>query len=146
MSAPWNSAAVRFLWGVLICSAMVGCGTPNALDRQAISGNVTLDGTPLDEGTIEFLPLGPEGRAGGAVIRRGSYAIEGAKGLVPGKYTVRISSAASNREIDLHAPPGPTLPVMSKERIPPQYNTETKLVVEVKKEQSKTFDFALSSK
>ena len=51
-------------------AAMPGCGPGNPLDRQSISGEVTLDGQPLDRGRIKLRPLGSDhGIGSGDVIR-----------------------------------------------------------------------------
>jgi hypothetical protein len=51
-------------------------------------------------------------------------------GLVPGKYRVVISAGDRNTPASEDGGPGPKN-IFSKERIPADYNTETKQIVEV---------------
>ncbi|MDR1959572.1 MAG: hypothetical protein LBQ54_11130 [Planctomycetaceae bacterium] len=50
------------------------------------SGNVTLDGVPLQDGMITFLPSGAEGNSASASIADGKYNVR----LTPGTMIVRI--------------------------------------------------------
>ena len=51
----------RFAVPVLLLSALVvaaaGCSSANPLGRRPISGKVTLQGQPVDYGSIQFIPL-----------------------------------------------------------------------------------------
>jgi hypothetical protein len=127
--------------------ALAGCGGDNPLNRQAVRGSVTLDGAPLDHGTIEFAPQQPGGVGSGAVIEGGTYSIAVANGLPAGKYVVRIYSAeAAPNAVDPKAPPGPGNVTPGKERIPPRYNTKSDQVVEVTAGRPNAFDFKIQSK
>src|SRR6187397_3012218 len=79
----------------LLASSLGGCGGGDGLPRQEVSGQVTLDGQPLADGSIQFQPGetggGPQ-VSGGALIERGSYRIGRNEGLVPGPYKVMIFS------------------------------------------------------
>lgn len=50
---------------------------------------MTLQGQPLDEAVIQFVPLG-QGKLNASEIRAGSYTIDASRGLLPGKYRVEI--------------------------------------------------------
>lgn len=68
--------------GLLCC----GC----AGSESTITGTVNLDGKPVAEGDIRFIPMeGTEGGDAGAAIRDGKYKIA-APELAEGKYRVRI--------------------------------------------------------
>lgn len=73
-------------WSPLLLTLLVlvsaGCGKSNPLGRQAVTGTISLNGQPLEHGTIEFSPQG-EGTASGAVIENGSFSIPADKGLPP---------------------------------------------------------------
>jgi hypothetical protein len=45
-----------------------------------------LDGKPLDQGTIEFVPAA-QGVLSGGVISSGKFDVPASKGLTPGTYT-----------------------------------------------------------
>jgi hypothetical protein len=136
----------RVLWLATVFVACVGvlvagCGPANPQGRMAISGRVTLEGQPLDQGSIQFTALeGDSGIGSGGVIQNGSYSIETEKGLPPGKYRVRIFSGESA------GAPADEMPGESseapRERIPAQYNTESTLEIEVAPGKT-TFDFNL---
>lgn len=120
---------------------LMGCGPRT--DRLAITGKVTLDGVPLDRGSIRFTSLGDQPLlVSGALIQDGRYNIPEEKGLRPGTYRVQINSP------DLKAPPvmapatpsGPGFSV-PPERIPPEYNVDSKQTVEVTADGDNSFAF-----
>lgn len=60
-------------------------------DRQRVTGVVTVNGAPLELGTVSFMP--EEGRSAnsfGATVRDGRFELPAARGLRPGRYTVRV--------------------------------------------------------
>lgn len=137
----------RWLVVILLAAAVAGCGK-NPLGRQKVSGRITLDAKPLAQGSIGFEPQQPGGVSSGAMIREGAYTIEELKGLPPGKYRVRISAADMSDEQQGDAivtPPGGAPPRARKDLIPPKYNTQTELSVEVKAGANR-LDFDLKSK
>ncbi|MFG0333375.1 MAG: carboxypeptidase-like regulatory domain-containing protein, partial [Maioricimonas sp. JB049] len=105
----------------LVVLLVSGCGETNPLDRQPVSGTISLNGQPLETGTIEFAPQG-SGTASGASIRNGTYSIPADKGLPPGDYLVRISAA--DEEGEPMEMPGESAK-LAPELIPPEYNTES---------------------
>lgn len=86
----WNSIAVICCLGAALLG---GCGPDNPRGTLGLEGDVTFQGKPLDQGTIEFTAIG-EGAAAhtGAVIENGRYSVPAHQGLPPGTYRVRISS------------------------------------------------------
>ncbi len=149
----------RFRPILLRTALLLGCGPSNSLGRRAISGSVSLDGVPLDQGSIEFAPQGNrEGVGTGAMLLNGQYSTSTLKGLPPGKYVVRISSAEpheKNSSKRANGPPGrgtsgPAGPAgfdmtgIKRNRIPARYNAESQLFVEVTEEGENKFDFKLT--
>jgi hypothetical protein len=125
---------------VALSFAFVGCGDPQG--RQAITGTVLFKGQPLDKGNIEFMPAGEERTQAGSVIQNGAYAISRRQGLVPGTYKVLISSFEGLPPIPAGGPlPPRSAFLQAKQRIPPQYNTNPTVTVEVKAGGKNTFDF-----
>lgn len=137
-------APVVFLLSLV---ALAGCSPSNP--RKAVSGTVTLHDLNLDEGTITFRPIPgttPEGlptTTGGAVITNGAYQIEAESGLVPGKYKVLITSGDGRTPDDPNEAPGPSGNFVSKDRIPPEYNTKSNVEVEVMEDGENVFDFPI---
>src|SRR4051794_4379861 len=104
---------------VLLIGAVLiaGCGDPNA--RRAVSGTVTFNGQPLDQGRIHFAPADKGTSEAGATIENGKYKIPGDVGLVPGTYKVSVFSydrtGAKVPSTDIPGEPNAT---QFKERIP----------------------------
>lgn len=132
---------------LVVCACLLNAGCWSSSNRQKVTGVVTLKGQHLDEGTIEFRPLSEEPSAenptttAGAVISNGSYEIPAEYGLVPGKYKVLITSGDGVTPDDPNQPPGPSGNFVSKDRIPPEYNRQSKLEVEVASGAENNFDF-----
>jgi hypothetical protein len=95
-----------------------------------VSGTVTYKGEPLDAGSVTFLYTDQPGPAGGAVITNGRFDVPADRGLLPGNYRVQISSPRGKGErTPEQVAAGASVP--AKERIPPSYNTDSKLTIEV---------------
>jgi hypothetical protein len=108
---------------------LAGCGPRS--DRLEISGNVTLDGAPLDGGSIRFTSLGEKIIASGALIQQGEYHIKQEKGLTVGTYHVEITAPDVNAQpVMVPVGGGRSMPVQP-ERIPPEYNVKSKQTIEV---------------
>jgi len=126
-----------------ILTSVIGCGP--ASDRLPISGAITLDGKPLDSGSIQFTSKG-RGKlmASGAMIVNGEFSIPREKGLPPGTYFVEISSPDTQAPLAAYqAGPGqPRLPPTAPERIPAEYNANRTIEVTADGENHFTFDIA----
>ena len=116
-----------------------GCGGPV---RRAVAGAVTLDGRPLDEAVVLFVPLDAGGRKTGAPIAAGRYAVPREVGLLPGRYRVEI---AADPPIDPAMRPD-QVRQQARRRLPVSYSTSSPLTVEVAANGSTDFDFELVSK
>ena len=80
--------------------AIAGCDR-GATIGCAISGEVTLDGMPVDGGNIQIDPVeAKQTSASGALIQAGRYSIPRQTGLAPGKYRVHIYWAERANELD----------------------------------------------
>ncbi len=78
------------LLSMLVCS---GCGGKSD-GRLSASGTVTLDGSPLDSGSVVFADESG-GSAGVGIIKGGSFTIQEAAssaGIQPGTYNVVVNS------------------------------------------------------
>ena len=122
-----------------------GCGPKNELGRLPVSGEIKLNGQPLDQGTILFAPKQAQGVSSGGDILDGAFQIEEHKGLTPGSYFVRIYAADEEGEDVEPQLPGPGIKT-KRERIPPKYNlrSELKLVVEASQGEA-VFDLDMKS-
>lgn len=123
---------------------LLGCGPGNPLGRQPLSGRIALDGKPLDDGNIRFLPEQSSGISSGATISNGQYSLRTLQGLPPGKYKVQIFAADRTKDATPVASAG-GFPPPQRERIPSRYNTQTTLILEVTASASAMGDFDLKS-
>jgi hypothetical protein len=132
---------------IMLVVAQSGCGPKS--DRLAVSGKVVLNGTPLDSGSIRFTSVaGQKLFSSGAVIDSGEFDIPQEKGLPPGTYQLEISSPDENAPPVVYrgAPGEPRLPPTAPERIPPEYNTNSKHTIEVTADSDNHFVFEIVSK
>ncbi len=133
----------------LLLISCPGCGPGNEQNRQPLSGQVTLDGDPLEAGSISFEPLDATGEAirAGAAIQDGAFRIDQEKGLPPGKYRVRISAGRPAGDADQPAklPGAPRPVIVPKSIIPAKYNMNSELEVEIVEGDENEFDFDLVS-
>ena len=131
----------------LLPGLFVGCGTDNPLGRKAISGEVKLDGAPIDNGSIEFHPLATGGTQSGGMISSGSYSIPDDQGLTAGKYRVMVFAQTPSPPLPEGFMPGDDLPFPPpKELVPPEWNSQSKQTIEVKAEGPFEFNFDISTK
>lgn len=143
MRAP---SVMMALLGFLLLLTSVGCGpAANSDGRKAVTGNISLNGAPIQSGSIRFEPESGQ-TASGSTIAEGKYEIPADKGLMPGKYRVFINATepdSDQRSVeDLMNNPGPP----KKELIPAKYNKKSEVTIEVTKEGPNQFDFPIESK
>lgn len=69
---------------------LAGCGSSGPR-RQAIRGNVQVDGDAIEQGAITFVPTGDhQGPAALGIIEDGNYAFTSKSGPFPGTHKVHI--------------------------------------------------------
>lgn len=79
------------LVALLLTSMASGCSRNNG--RQEVSGTVTIDGTPVTMGLVNFQPVDVANSQGsGATLRDGGFHLPAAKGLLPGKYLATVQA------------------------------------------------------
>ncbi len=121
-----------------LSTAWSGCGSDDSLNRQAVSGAVQFEGEPLKQGSISLEPAGDGATiAGGATIEDGEFSIPAERGLPPGKYLVRVSSADdTGKTVEV---PGESNQ-LAAERIPPEWNSDSQQTVQVEDGGENHFD------
>jgi len=134
----------HYLTLILTIAFLPGC-SPDSEGRQGISGTVIVDSSPVQTGSLNFTPTEGQATAGGAVISNGKFAIPRDNGLLPGKYRVAISAPASGADRPAPTMPGEA-PPLAKDLIPPEWNTASNQIVEVKKGGTNSFPFEISTK
>jgi hypothetical protein len=131
------------LLGLLTLLAAVPAGCADRYGgRQAVRGEVTLQGQPLKEGVIAFVPLDGQGTQSGAPVVNGAYAVPRASGLKPGKYLVQLTAGDGKTPHDEEAAaPGGSANIVSFDLIPEEWNVRSTQKVEVRKDGDNKFDF-----
>lgn len=130
---------------------VIGAGCTRSQGPERVSGTVTLHGSPLDQGNIQFRPADSAAASySGGMIVDGKYDVPAASGVMPGRYRVVISSPDPKETVPYHGGgrvQRSAVPEMgggnrsAKERIPPEYNIRSKEIVEIKRGVSNVFDF-----
>ena len=128
-----------------------GCGGPHEIPRVAVTGTVTVDGTPLPKGKIVFTPA--EGNASliaTAQVVGGRFEAPESFGPIPGMQRVEITSTddggyAPDDEAAMERWVAEGRKPIKVVRIPPQYQKDGKLKAEVKTDGSNEFQFELVS-
>ena len=123
-------------WAATLALALAAasCSSENAL--VSISGNVTLDGTPLSEGDILFTPADPQFGAEAAKIAAGAYQAS----VRPGKNKVQIRATRP-----VAGKKGPMGEQLIEDYVPAKYNDRSDVSIDVSASNLK-HDFALKSK
>lgn len=114
---------------VLFCVFAAGCATKPKPIAEA-TGSVTLDGLPVEAGIVSFIAMDDGKISGGAAISAGRYKLYPGSGIEPGNYRVEIRWAKPTGE-KVKEPVYGHSPDIFAEAIPPKYNSESELTVEL---------------
>lgn len=131
--------------GVLL-AAFSGCRSTDGPPRASISGKVTFDGKPVEEGSIVFIPTeGTTGPSSGGQIKQGVYTVGAELGPVVGTNRVEITAFhLTGRKLPAGSPSPPgTMVDEILPYIPPQYNRDSTLKIEIKPGDNAGTDFDL---
>jgi hypothetical protein len=117
----------------LLCSVCLSVGCGDSRPVGTVSGRVTLDGKPLADARVNFQPISDAREPGigsfGKTDANGEYTLtlidEKAQGAIVGKHRVMIKAVAGGDPTDDRKRPG-------GDRVPAEYNINTKLTFEVK--------------
>ena len=112
----------------------IGCGPR----RPVMEGSVTLDGMPIDAGTIMLVPADGKGPMAGTGIRAGRYRVATAVG--PKQVWINFPQNDGTKMLD----PGGSGQMIDRsvESVPARYNTKTELEITIKPGLN-THDFTL---
>jgi hypothetical protein len=123
-----------------------GCAKTDA-NRGTITGQVKLDGQPLEQGSILFTPAeGVKGVVTGGEIKDGKYQLTGKAGPSIGSNRVEIRAVRKSGKMVQKpmAPAGEMVEEMA-EAVAPQFNSASTLKFDVKAGDN-TADFEVKSK
>ncbi|WP_146119377.1 hypothetical protein [Blastopirellula marina] len=120
----------------------VGCG-PTGPQRYPVSGTVTFDGTPVEEGEVIFYSTEPGGHPDAGHIADGKFAFDS----LPGLKRVEITATREGSPLKMKTgiEPGEMVPKV-EQYLPARFNRETELEATVDPSGSNDFKFALDSK
>ena len=116
----WRHALAVLALG-LVALGPAGCG--GGPPRAHVHGTVTLDGTPIPNGSIEFFPLGPSGQSAGTAIKDGKYEIDASVGEM--KVTINGSEIVGQQKA-YDTPDSPVIDIV-RNPVPANYNTSSEL-------------------
>jgi hypothetical protein len=101
--------------------SVVGCGEPSNLAE--VSGSVTVDGKPVERGSISFIPADGQGPTTGAEITEGKYTSQAPLGV--SKVEIRVPRVIGKRKL-YETSDSPVQDLM-EEVLPEKYNEKTEL-------------------
>ena len=120
--------------------AIAGCSDSGPSGK--VEGTVTLDGAPLADGSISFVPADGKTASAGGAIKEGKYSVDAEPG--PKKITINATKVVGQKAAYEGDPNSPKIDI-TEELIPDKYNTRTELTFEVKEGQNE-HNIALESK
>lgn len=112
-----SSAGTARIATVLCLVFLAGCSGSDVTaikNLVPVSGSISLEDEPLESGTVFFVPEEPTGQPASGQINNGKFTMlttVDARGVVAGKYAVRIESrdTPDPSPKDLYPKPGPSL-------------------------------------
>lgn len=129
-------SAVAF---ALSLAVFAGCGPGDP--TVPVKGEVTLDGQPLAEGAIQFIPVDQQSQTAGGTIQAGRFEFRSP----PGKMKVEITAPKVVGKRKAYDTPDSPMVDVVKELLPAKYNVNSELTVDVERNKER-YDFPLKSK
>jgi hypothetical protein len=127
----------------LVAVTAIGCGQSSDLDKVVVRGAVTLDGQPIPNGELRFIPTnGTKGPISGGPIKDGAYLAQGRGGVPVGEHRVEIRAYRPATKPGQPVSPegGPAEQYLDK-----RFNEQTTLTAKIEAS-TETQDFQLTSK
>src|SRR4051794_2441013 len=109
-----NKQVLRWAWVVLLL-ILAGCGDGK---MATVSGTVQLDGQPVKDGAISFIPADGQGPTAGSMVKDGQYSAQVPIGLM--KVSLSAPKVVGHKKV-YATPNSPEMPVTA-EAIPARYN------------------------
>ena len=130
---------LRTVAAAALSGLFVGCGGPDGPVQVPVTGEVTLDGKPLEEGRILMRKVEGDGEAFSGEIRGGAYSLQ----AEPGKMSVEITASRiiPGKFDKANGTPEP----VGEMYIPKKYNANTTLSAEVTPDGENQIPFVLAS-
>lgn len=147
MSASHKFTGPAFGAGLLALAVGIlgGCGQSADEGRVAVTGVVMLDGRPLETGNVTLRPLG-KGPAVSVTVSDGAFELAASEGPAVGPYLVEIDSVRPTGRIVENPDVYGEKQEETTNIIPPKFNRESVLQVEVVADGENRFDFPVRSR
>lgn len=113
---------------VLLAALLILSGCADGPPMGEVSGNVTIDGKPVDKGAIKFEPEDGKTPTAGGEISEGFYLVRVPVG--PMKVSISAPKVVGKKPI-YNTPNSPEMPI-TVEALPARYNEKTELRLDVK--------------
>lgn len=142
MAGTWRRMLAVGMCGATLLVLGAGCGGGSGLDLHPVSGTVTFDGQPVEDGYITFRAQSGDPRGFAGPIKQGKYTAETfAKPM-------KVSITAFRDVPGKFVQPAPDLPKepAREQFIPARYNEATELQADIPSGGNKQLDFSLTSK
>lgn len=138
LKASWKAGCALAL--AVCCVAFAGCAPKDGL--VPIKGTVTLDGAPIEKGTVNFAPKGGSGTTAGGAIVNGKYEAR----VSPGKMAVTIYAQKSEKiENPTQEQIERGITEIKVDVVPAKYNRASTLEVDIVEGQKDPVDFELTT-
>ena len=123
---PWTrAAAAAALLAALALAA--GCSGRGGV---AVKGRVSLDGQPVDYGSITLLPLEGQKVKTGSLVQKGEFSIPSRDGPQRGKYRVEFRWPRPTGQKIRNGDTGEVM-AFTAEAFPPTFNTDSTLTADI---------------
>jgi hypothetical protein len=110
---------------LIVAIVVAGCTKPNV---GVVSGTVTVDGTPAISGSIAYFPVNRKSSTAGAEVVDGRYTANVPLGV--SKVEIRVPKVVGQKKL-YDTPDSRTKQILA-ESLPPKYNDQTELTLDVK--------------
>lgn len=121
-----NKNVVCFVGLFLALPLLAGCPGGSGLDLQPVTGTVTFDGEPVEDGRVQFREVEGDQRSFSGLIENGKYTMEAMTGKM--RVEVRASRIIPGKFDESN--PGEKEPI-GKMYIPEKYNSRSELTADV---------------
>jgi hypothetical protein len=102
-------------WFLVAVLGLLGCGDSKTGE---VSGKVTVDGVPIEEGAIAFSPMDGKSKTAGGKIKDGTYSVAVPTGAM--KVTISKPKITGYKKLYPDDPKSEKYPV-TEEALPPKY-------------------------
>jgi len=129
--------SIGLLVPMVLLLPLAGCSKPGRPGYQTVTGRVTFDGKPLENGFVQFVPVDSKATPESGRIEKGVYRLD----TKPGKVSVSVISTRLTGKMD---------PVMGNPIeemfIPERYNKKSELTAEVVSGKANEINFDILTK